>query len=438
MTAFEEAGIIPIHNYGDLVAVAKAFELPPMRGKRIMVMSPAGGFAVIGADLCEKAGFEFAHPGEDFYKSLSTFSNAGVIRFSNPLDMGDIYDSKMAAHAVYELMHNDSVDGAIYIGQRPKMPGGQSVFRDMFLADLSKETYGSILSSGKPLGVCLYGLSGYLHTVKEQTNFPIFNNPEEMVRALSFQRNWHARKQICSDTAYDTPSFSAKLLRTWINTHGRIIGEESLEFLNLCGIPVAASVIAKDEEEAVKAARQMGFPVVMKVVSPDALHKTDAGGVVLGVRDDDEVKKCFARIRENLEVYKKGTSFEGIRIQKMAGEGYDMFIGGKFDQSFGAVVVFGFGGIYVEVFKDIKVCLCPSNTFFVGKKVGSLQSYAMLKGSRGMTPADIDGYVDAIVKVSRLLAEFPEIKELDINPIRLYKDGAGLCALDARMVIDKP
>jgi acyl-CoA synthetase (NDP forming) len=115
-----------------------------------------------------------------------------------------------------------------------------------------------------------------------------------------------------------------------------------------------------------------------------------------------------------------------------------MFIGGKFDQSFGPVVVFGFGGIYVGVFRDIRICLCPSNTSFVGKKVRSLQSHAILKGSRGMKPADIDGYVDAIVRVSHILAEFPEIKELDINPLRLSKDGAGLCALDARMVLNKP
>ena len=213
--AFEEAGIIRIHNYGDFVAVAKAFVLPPMRGNRIMVMSPAGGFAVIGADLCEKAGFEFADPGEDFYKGLNEFGSAGVIRFSNPLDMGDIYDPKMVAHAIYEIMHNDNVDGAIYIGQRPKMPEGNNVFRDMFLTDLSKETYGSILSSGKPLGVCLFGLSGYLHTVKEHTNYPIFNNPEEMVRALSFQRDWYAEKVYRSRDALQETHISIK--RTFEN-----------------------------------------------------------------------------------------------------------------------------------------------------------------------------------------------------------------------------
>jgi acetate---CoA ligase (ADP-forming) len=435
--AFEEAGIIRIYNYGDLVAVAKAFELPPMRGNRVMVMSPAGGFAVIGADLCEKAGFEFAHPGEEFYKSLSNFANAGVIKFSNPLDMGDIYDPRMVAHVTYEVMHNNNVDGAIYIGQKPNMPQGENVFRDMFLTDLSKEVYGSILSSGKPLGVCLFGLSEYLHTIKEYSNYPIFNNPEEMVRALSLQRDWHARRHTGQEMSPENSYFKKEDLQRWIDAHGEVIGEDSLELLSLSGVPVAVSSIARNEKDAVDLANKAGYPLVMKIVSPDALHKTDAGGVVVGVRDENEVRRCFSQIRRNLEEYKKGARFSGIRIQRMADEGFDMFIGGKFDKSFGPAVVFGFGGIYVEVFKDVQTCLCPADTRLVRKKVEALKSYTILKGARGMMPADIDGYVDSIVKLSWILAEFPEIKEMDVNPIRLLKDGSGLCALDARIVMEK-
>jgi len=435
--AFEEVGIIRIHNYGDLVAVAKAFELPPMRGNRIMVMSPAGGFAVIGADLCEKAGFKFAQPGEEFYKSLNKFAKAGVIKFSNPFDMGDIYDPHMVAHITYKVMHNDNVDGAIYIGVKPEIPEGDNILRDLFLADLSKETYGTILSSGKPLGVCLYGPSGYLRTVKEYSNYPIFNNPEEMVRALSFQKDWYARRRIGQEIFPRNSYVKKEDLQKWIDAHGEVIGEDSLELLSMSGIPAAVSGIARDEKDAVELAKETGYPLVMKVVSPDALHKTDAGGVVVGVRDEDEVRRCFSQIRQNLEEYKKGASFEGIRIQKMADEGYDMFIGGKFDKSFGPAVVFGFGGIYVEVFKDVQTCLCPADARLVRKKIESLKSYAILKGARGLKPADIDGYVNSIVRVSWILAEFPEIKELDINPLRLAKDGSGVCALDARMVVEK-
>jgi acyl-CoA synthetase (NDP forming) len=258
-----------------------------------------------------------------------------------------------------------------------------------------------------------------------------------MVRALSFQRNWHGRRHGAQEISRTNPYFTKDDLHKWIDAHGKVIGEDSLELIRSAGIPAAASGIARNVEEAIRLAEEAGYPVVMKVVSPDALHKTDAGGVVIGVNDEDGVRRSFASIRKNLDRYKKGARFEGVLIQRMADDGYDMFIGGKFDESFGPVVVFGLGGIYVEAFKDVMTCLCPADGRMVRKKVESLKSYAILKGARGMKPADIDGYVDSILRVSWILAEFPEIKEMDINPLRLLKDGSGICALDARMVIEK-
>ena len=175
----------------------------------------------------------------------------------------------------------------------------------------------------------------------------------------------------------------------------------------------------------------------MKVVSPDALHKTDAGGVVVNVKTPEEVRESFRKIKENLETYKKGARFEGVRIQEMAADGYDMFIGGKYDQSFGPVVLFGFGGIFVEVFRDVDCCLCPAMPGEVQKKVERLKSYQILRGARGGAPCDVQGYLDAIVRISVLLGEFPAIKELDINPLRILSDGSGLVALDARMRVEK-
>jgi acetate---CoA ligase (ADP-forming) len=435
--AFEDAGIIRIHNYADLVAVVKAFHLPPMKGKKIVVMSPAGGFAVIGGDLCEKAGFEFADPGEEFFKGLSKFANAGVIKFSNPLDTGDIYDPKMVAHVISEIMHNDKVDGAIYIGQKPRMPEGDNVFRDMFLTDLSKDVYGAMLSSGKPFGVCLYGLSDYLHLVKEYSPYPVFNSPEEMVRALAFQQRWHSLIPLAHEEYPTNKYFDKNSLQKWIDGRDGAIGEDSLELLRMAGVSVAASHVAKSEDDAVMIAQQIGYPVVMKVVSPDALHKTEVGGVIVDIGDDGGVRKSFSLIHRNLEQFKKDAVFNGIRVQKMANDGHDMFVGGKFDPSFGPIIVFGFGGIYVEIFRDVCTCLCPATVSTVRKKIESLKSYSILKGTRGMKPVDIDGYVDSIVTISWILAEFPQIKELDVNPMRLLKDGSGVCALDARMAIDR-
>lgn len=429
--AFEDAGIIRARNFNDIMAMAKAFALPPMRGNRVMVMSPAGGFGVISADLCEKAGFEFADPGMEFYQGLSKFTTSGVISFSNPLDMGDIYDPYMNAHVRYEVMHNDKIDGAIYVGQRPTMPEGDDPLVSFFTVDVSKEVYGTILSSGKPLAVCIYGVSETLNAVKDNTRYPIFNSPEETVRALAAQRDWHARKASPPNKRLLSSAAKTRALG-WIKAHLGDIGDETLELLHYAGIPVLSSALAKNEQQAGQLAAKIGYPLVMKVSSPDALHKTEAGGVVIGVADAGEVKKNFLQIRARLEAYRKGARFEGVRLQKMAGNGFDMFIGGKHDASFGPVVVFGLGGIYVEVLKDIAVCMCPTDKATVFKKLKSLKSYVMLCGTRGMKQADIEGFVNAIVKVSQLLAEFPQIRELDINPIRLLHDGGGLCALDAR------
>jgi acetate---CoA ligase (ADP-forming) len=433
--AFDDAGIIRVRHFSDFMAVAKAFALPPMRGNRVMVMSPAGGFGVISADLCEKAGFEFADPGEEFYQGLSKFTTAGVIKFSNPLDMGDIYDPYMNVHVRYEVIHNHKVDGAIYIGHRPPMPEGDDPLVSLFTVDVSKEVYGSILSSGKPLAVCLHGVSETLSEAKKLTKYPIFNSPEETVRALAAQRDWYARKALPADRQqffFDEED----RMREWISAHTGNVGEDSLDFLRLAGVPVVASALARDENQAVELAAKIGYPVVMKVSSPDALHKTEAGGVIVRVTNEKGVRKAFSQIRSNLEAYRKGARFEGVRLEEMAGEGFDMFIGGKHDASFGMVVLFGLGGVYIEVFKDVAICLCPIDRDSVDKKLRSLRSYGMLRGARGMKPADVDGYVDAIVRVSQLLAEFPEIKELDINPLRLLKDGSGLCCLDARMRIE--
>ncbi|MEA2102032.1 MAG: acetate--CoA ligase family protein, partial [Thermodesulfobacteriota bacterium] len=358
-SAFEEAGIIRIYNYHDFFAIAKAFQLPPMKGRRIMVMSPAGGFSVITADLCEKAGFEFADPGEGFYTRLQEFTNAGVIRFSNPLDMGDIYDPQLTAHVFYSVMHSDKVDGAVYVGQRPSMPPEDNVFRRMFLTDLSKEAWGTIVSSGKPMGFCLLGPSGVISRAKKSVNFPLFNSPEEMVRALAIQMRFYNRKQ-----EGQTPKIEVKksgAADKWMAGKKGTFGEESLELLDAFGMPVTPSMVAEDRTRAAEYAEETGYPLVMKVVSPDALHKSDVGGVVTEINSRSQAEDAFDSIRGNLIESRPDARFEGVRIQPMAPSGYDMFVGGKNDESFGPVVFFGMGGVFIEVFLDIANLLCPAD-----------------------------------------------------------------------------
>ncbi len=434
-SAFERAGIIRINAFSDFIAVVKAFSMPPMKNKRIMVMSPAGGFTVIMADLCEREGFDFANPGEEFYESLQQFSNAGVINFSNPLDMGDIYDAKMYPHIFYNIMHNDKVDGAVYVGQWPHMPKGDDVFYRMFHTDLSNEATGTLLSSGKPMGVCLYGLASTISRIKQNMEIPIYNNPEEMVRAFRKQHEFYEAREEGPLELKEPAGIDKKKSAEWIAARDGDIGEEGLELLEYYGIQAAPSGLAKTAKDAAALGKKLGYPVVMKVVSPDALHKSDAGGVMVGIADEAVAEKAFNDIKKNLASYKKGARFDGVRVMKQAGDGYDMFIGGKMDDSFGPVVFFGYGGIYIEVFHDVENVLCPSNRKEIEKHLKRLKTYKIISGIRGKKPGDIDGYADMIERVSYLMANNPEIKELDLNPVRILEDGSGVLALDARMRI---
>lgn len=433
--AFERAGITRISHFREFISMAKAFDLPPLRGKRIMVMSPAGGFTVMMADLCEDSGFEFADPGAAFYDELKNSSNAGVINFSNPLDMGDIYDTGEYSNIFFSVMHNDNVDGAVYVTQWPEMPRGEDVFYKMFHTDLSKEVTGTILSSGKPLGICLFGLSATISRIKQNLDIPIFNNASEMIRAFKKQHDYYAKK-LEGTPVYTLPdNIDTEAAKTWINGNTGVKGEEALELLHHFGIAIAKSDVAKNSDEATDVAERIGYPVVMKIISPDAIHKSEAGGVIIDIQNAKGVHKAFDQIRENLYRYKADANFQGVRIMKQADEGYDMFIGGQHDPSFGPVVSFGYGGIYIEIFKDTANLLCPATTREIEDKVRKLKSCKIMQGVRGNGAGDISGYVAMIERVTHLLHQFPHIRELDINPVRVFADGSGVMALDARLRI---
>ncbi len=430
--ALERAGIIRIHSFHDFISVTKAFSLPPMRGNRIMAMSPAGGFSVIMADLCDKAGFAFADPGREFYGEIARYGNAGIINVSNPLDMGDMYDPKSTADIFHLALHNENVDGAIFINQWPRMPVGDDIFSRMFHTDLSQETMGAIRSSGKPLGVCLFGPASTITRIKNNLSMPIFDSPEEMIRTLKIQQEFHARKKMQPFAPSRPGEIDRDGARDWLAANRGIRGEETLELLRFYGVDAPRSAFAATPGEAAMAAERIGYPVVLKVVSPEAVHKSDTGGVILGLAESGAVTAAFATIRDNLADYRKEARFEGVRVMKMAPPGHDMFVGGRVDEAFGPMVFFGYGGIYVEVFNDTGRALCPSSHEEIGRKLEKLRSHALLEGARGQKRSDIAAYIDLIVRVSWLLADFPEISELDLNPVRVLGDGSGALALDAR------
>lgn len=435
-TAFARAGIIRINSLHEFISVTKAFSLPPMRGDRIMAMSPAGGFAVVMADLCDKAGFTFAEPGEEFYRQVASYGNAGIINVSNPLDMGDMYDPRATAEIFHLALHNDNIDGAIYINQWPRMPVGDDIFSKMFHTDLSQETMGAVRSSGKPLGVCLFGPSDTITRIKNNLSIPIFDSPEEMVRTLKIQQEFHAGKMVPPFVASIPDNIEPDRAGVWVRDHRGIAGEEAAELLACYGIATPASRVVTDVQDALTAAEKIGYPVVLKIADPKVVHKSDVGGVEVDIDSEDALRAAWGRIEAGFSGHYPSTSPQAMRVMAQAPDGVDMFVGGCADASFGPVVVFGYGGIHVEVFADTERALCPTSESEVRTKLAALRSRLLLAGARGSAQADIDAYVDLVVRVACLLADFPEIRELDINPVRVFAAGRGAMALDCRVRIE--
>src|SRR5216683_4288320 len=200
------------------------------------------------------------------------------------------------------------------------------------------------------------------------------------------------------------------------------------------GIPVPKEGVAKSASEAAKIAADMGFPVVMKIVSPDILHKTEAGGVMVGVKTAADVEMNYATILANARKYKSDAKIEGIQVQQMLLGGQEVIVGAVTDGSFGKLVAFGLGGVLVEVLKDITFRLAPATRLDALSMLDGIQAHEMLKGVRGSDPANRDAIADIIVNVSRLITDFPEIAEMDLNPVFATKTNA--IAADVRIVVD--
>lgn len=210
---------------------------------------------------------------------------------------------------------------------------------------------------------------------------------------------------------------------------------ESKQVLAAWDIPVNRTYLAKDIEEAIKAAREIHYPVVLKIASPDILHKSDARGVIVGISSEIELQQAFDKIINNAREYKPDAKILGVNIQEYLPPAREVIVGALQDQSFGATVMFGLGGVWVEVLKDISFRLAPLSLEDAKEMIQEIKGYPVLAGIRGAPPADIEATAGLIQKVGQLAYEFPEIAELDINPVFVFDAGKGVISADARIVL---
>jgi acetyl-CoA synthetase (ADP-forming) len=200
------------------------------------------------------------------------------------------------------------------------------------------------------------------------------------------------------------------------------------------GIPVTKFKVALNENEAAKYGDEIGYPVVLKIVSPDIIHKSDAGGVIINLKNPAEVTDAYKKILENIKKYKADAKIVGLLVQEMAPQSTETIVGAIKDPQFGQTVMFGLGGIFVEILKDVSFRIAPITTDDAKDMITELKAYPLLKGYRNTPPADIDALVNILCNTSRLVMDNPEIKELDLNPVIAYEKGAK--TVDARIILE--
>ena len=218
----------------------------------------------------------------------------------------------------------------------------------------------------------------------------------------------------------------------------KLLEHEALALAEHYGVPVAKYGIALSEEDVEKVIKSVGFPAVAKVVSPDISHKSDVGGVILNIKNSEEAVKAYRQIMENVRKHVPRARVAGVLYQKMAEPGYvEVIVGATRDPTFGPVIMFGIGGIFVEILKDVSFRVAPLEPKDAEEMIREIKTYKILEGYRGMPPRDIEAVKDILMRVSKLMLEVGEVQDIDLNPIMLYEKGRGAVAVDVRVILKK-
>lgn len=434
--AFRQCGIIRVNDATTLGNDLKVLHLPPMRGKNLAIISRSGGHAVIAADACESVGFNLAQFPKAFIEEIEKHFRASVIRLTNPLDLGDLFDLDIFLRIIERTLAEDGVDGIVFLHTIiPMIEGPKSRELLARIRELSKQYK-------KPVAVYVSTEDQEVAWLKRNLNYPIFTQVVETVRALELNYRYYAgieqtREPRTSDSPDKNQAMARSLLKKAQSEKRDLFLHEAVEVLKVYGLPMVQGIPVAGEEEAVQAARQLGFPVAMKIISKEISHKSDAGGVQLNLRTEAGVADAYRDMLKRIHQAYPEAKIEGVLIQPMATGGRELIIGGRQDDQFGPVVLVGLGGIFVEIFGEVSLRVAPITPREAREMINELRGIAMFKGARGTKPSDLEAVAEVLLRLSQLLCDLPEIREIDINPLRVFLETEGCLGLDVRIILEK-
>ncbi len=432
--AFHQSGITRVHDATSLVNSLKILRLPPMRGKNLAVISRSGGHAVVAADACELSGFNLAPFPDEFVREIEQHFRASVIKLTNPLDLGDLFDLELYAQIVERTLKQPWVDGVVFLHT--------SVSETE--RDQTRELIGRLIRfSGQydtPVALYVSAAADEVAYLKKAFDYPLFTQIVETIRALELSHQYYWEQQeVHAEEAPPRFEVQWEAVRTLIGgarAEGRdLLLHEAVQVLTHYGIPVAQSIQATTVKEVQAAAERIGYPVAIKVISENISHKSDVGGVQLNLRNGPAVVEAFQDMTERIRHAYPDVKIDGVLVQPMATGGRELILGGRQDAHFGPVVLVGLGGVFVEIFEEVSLRVAPISRREALAMIEELRGAPILMGARGHKRSDIAAVVEAILRVSQLLRDFPEIQELDINPLRVFHEPEGCQALDARIIL---
>ena len=429
---FAQSGVLRADTLADLFRTAKIFSSDlKIDGPRVAILTNSGGPGIVAADAAIRSGLELPPLAPEVRAAL-TPRLPSIATVSNPLDMTAEVPPETVREIFATLLASPGVDGGVLIATTAAHLSG----REMAEAVLAVKT-----RTDKAVVACLFGLTDLSNEVTflEEHGVPAYTFPEEAVQglgSLARYRAWRARPRAPVRVfPVDQPAVAATL--EWARSAGTSVLPEyaARSLLTAYGIPFPTVTRVTTIEGALSAAHEMGYPVVLKVASPDISHKTDVGGVTIGIEDANGLRLAWDRMRQSLAARAPTARIDGFEIETEIRGAKEVLIGVQRDPTFGPIVVFGLGGIYVEVMRDVTFRLAPLRPLSAQRMIESVRSFAILKGVRGEAPSDLPALEEALQRISQLAVEVPEIQELDINPMLVRASGKGVVAVDARVVL---
>ncbi|MHC1592567.1 MAG: acetate--CoA ligase family protein [Methermicoccaceae archaeon] len=426
--AFRQCGILRAYTLEELfdIAMLLSATLPPV-GNRIGVLTNAGGLGIMASDACVLYGLELAKLSPPTIKELKeTLSPAAS--FYNPVDVLGDAEPQMYSSALSALHDDEGVDAVVCLTSPQAMTDVKAVAQAV-----------ATIQTRKPVLACLVGGSRMgegVDTLREK-NIPTYPYPERAMFSLGKVNALGSEEYEDEVVHFEVERARAReIIQRALDGGRTTLGVQDIELLRAYGIPVSPSILARDIEEALSAARSMGYPVVLKVVSPQISHKTDVKGVMTDISSAQGLETAYSTLMAMVRRYAKDAVVEGVLVQRME-EGREVILGATEDSQFGRLLMFGLGGVYVEVLKDVAFRVSPIGHSQALRMIKEIKAYPLLSGVRGEPAYDVGAVAVCIQRLCQLMEDNPELVELDINPMIVHQEGEGCVAVDFRATLKR-